>query len=420
MQRSNFKHVPKIRKMKIIRSTKCSVKFATKKKKQELQVILKEYGRVVNCFIDYLWTNPTNKAELLKPIIDIPKTWLSYRLKLVAAREAIDMISSAKEILVWNKEQLKISIDSIGSQIQKLIKKTNTKESRKKINNLYNKLKRTKSKLKMVRSHKPKHKGNRMCVSNHIALLQTPKEQGIFNAWLHLFCIGNKISMNIPIKFHKHYLKLNKLSKRLNSYIVTNNYIQFAFERETGLKKEVKNIVGIDTGINAMASTSDGKQFGTDIKRLIEKVKRCKYGSKGKQRAINALKQRIDEIAKEVVKNADLIVVEKLKNLNNNSKLKGRLSKNIRSSIGSWNYRYWLNRVESNCEESRTSFRTVLPYYTSQKCPISTCGHIDSKNRIGEVFKCQSCGYTGNADLVAALNIKERFLTGKYGSCYKL
>ena len=176
-------------------------------------------------------------------------------------------------------------------------------------------------------------------------------------------------------------------------------------------------MVGIDTGINALASTSNGIQYGTDIKQLIEKSKRCQKGSRGKQRAVNALRQKICEVAKQVVRDADVVVVEKLQNMNVNSKLKGRLSLNMRSSIGSWNYAYWLDRVEMNCEESRASFRTVPSYYTSQRCPA--CGHTEGGNRVGEVFKCRSCGFSGNADLVAALNIKDRFLGGPYGAAYK-
>jgi putative transposase len=130
------------------------------------------------------------------------------------------------------------------------------------------------------------------------------------------------------------------------------------------------------------------------------------------------LKQRIDEVAKEVVaKNMDLIVVESLKNLGKNSKLKRRLSKNIRRSIGSWNWKYWLTRLEMACEANRISFRQVTPYYTSQICPA--CSHTARGNRIGEMFQCQACGYTDNADINASRNILERFLTGKYGSCYK-
>ncbi len=192
---------------------------------------------------------------------------------------------------------------------------------------------------------------------------------------------------------------------------------QVCFERETGPKKEVRSLIGLDTGINALASLSTGEQLGIDIKEGIARIKRCKWGSKGHKRASNALKQRISEVAKQIVAKTDLVVVEKLKNLGNNSKLKGRLSKNIRSSIGSWNYSYWLTRLEQKCEESRTSFRTVSPQYTSQKC--FKCGYTNRANRNGESFRCQKCSHTGNADVNAALNILERFVTGKYGSCYK-
>jgi len=358
--------------MKIIRSTKCSTKFATKKKKQELLTILQEYGKVVNCFVDYFWTNPTDKTQLLKPIVDIPQTWLSARLRKVAAREALDMISASKER--WK------------NQPKKLVK--------------------------------PVHKGKRMYVSCTIAELKDSKEASEFDAWLHIASVGNKITMDIPIRFHKHYNKLCIKGKRLNSYIITESYVQFVFETETGAKKEGKKCIGIDTGINALASLSTGEQLGIDIKQNIERVKRCKQGSKGKDRARRALKQRINEVAKEVIKtNPDLIVVEGLKNLGKNSKLKRRLSKNIRRSIGSWNWKYWLGRLEQQAEQNRVSFRTVSPCYTSQICPA--CSHTDRGNRSGEVFRCLKCGYTNNADINAARNILNRFLSGPYGAAYK-
>ena len=76
--------------MKVIRSTKCSLKFSTSKKKSELNTILIEYGKVVNFFIEYFWQDLDNipsKSKLLKPIVDLPQsiTWLSARLRKVAA-----------------------------------------------------------------------------------------------------------------------------------------------------------------------------------------------------------------------------------------------------------------------------------------------------------------------------------------------
>jgi putative transposase len=131
------------------------------------------------------------------------------------------------------------------------------------------------------------------------------------------------------------------------------------------------------------------------------------------------LKQRIDETAKEILvkEYPDLIVVEQLKKMGFKSKAKRLLAKSIRRSIGTWNWKYWLKRLEAQCEINRVSFRSVAPYYTSTTCPA--CGHSDRGNRLGEVFLCLSCGHGDNADINAGKNILNRFLTGQYGARYK-
>lgn len=368
--------------MKLIRSTKCSLKFSTKKKMLDLTTILNEYGKVVNIFIQYFWSNPekASKVLLLKDIVDIPETWLSARLRKVAAREAIDMVLATKER--WKDKPAKMVM--------------------------------------------PVHKGNRMYVSCTIADLVPTKNSGyktedsrLFDAWLHIASVGNRMIIDLPIKYHKHFNKYNNIGKRLNSYIITKNYVQFSFEIITESKKEGLKCIGVDTGINALASVNNGNQYGKDIKGCIERVKRCKQKSNGYYVAKRALKQRIDEIAKEVIKveDPDLIVVEKLKQIGNKSKERRLLSKNIRRSIGTWNWKYWLKRLEMQCELNRVSFRTVKPYYTSTTCPV--CGHSDRGNRNGEVFLCLSCGHKDNADINAGKNILNRFLTGLYGARYK-
>ena len=48
--------------------------------------------------------------------------------------------------------------------------------------------------------------------------------------------------------------------------------------------------------------------------------------------------------------------------------------------------------------------------YTSQEC--SRCHHISKNNRLSqEHFHCEKCGHTSNADLNAAINIKNRILS---------
>ena len=57
--------------------------------------------------IIYLLNLNFYKSKLLKPIVDLPDTWLSARLRKVAAREAIDMILSAKKRSKLNVTNLK-------------------------------------------------------------------------------------------------------------------------------------------------------------------------------------------------------------------------------------------------------------------------------------------------------------------------
>lgn len=355
--------------MKIIRSTKCSLKFASRSKRQRLRAVLAEYGQVVNVFIDRFWVDCPGKGELLKPVVDLPQTWLSARLRKVAAREAIDLVQAARK--------------RFGDK-----------------------------------AVQPVHKGRRMHLSSTIARLEPAAAATAFDGWLHLSSIGGDLILDLPLRYHKHWHRLASRGKRLEAFIVTEQYVQFSFEIETGPKLTDGLLVGVDTGINALASLSDGRQYGSDIKPVIEAIKRCKHGSKRQRRLRRRLRQRMDEVAKEVVQGARLVVVEALKRLNHHTKVRRRLTKNVRRMLGAWAYRYWLNRVEMACEESRASFRSVDPAYTSQRCP--ECGHTRRENRSGEDFLCRSCGHAENADVVGSRNVLERFLRGPYGALFRL
>jgi hypothetical protein len=351
--------------MKINRSTKLGLKFATASKHQELCRVLDEYARVVNMFIDRFWDACPKKAELLKPVVDSVDSWFGARMRKVAAREAIDMVQA----------------------------------------------------MKARGGNKPVHRGKRMCVSSTIAQLQPAKSAEEFDAWLHLYSIGEGVILDLPVRYHQHFNKLAERGKRLESYVITRSSVQLCFEVETGPKREVKTAVGADTGIKALVSLSTGEQLGVDIEKHIERIKRCKHGSRGQLRARRALRQRMDEVARDVASRADLIVAENLKNITKNTKRRG-LGRKTRSSIGSWNVRYWLSRLQSRCEDNRVVFRSVPAHYTSIECPV--CGHTDRSNRDRELFLCQKCGHADSADVNAAKNILSRLLLGPYGVEFKL
>jgi putative transposase len=46
----------------------------------------------------------------------------------------------------------------------------------------------------------------------------------------------------------------------------------------------------------------------------------------------------------------------------------------------------------------------IQPHFTSQRC--SACAHVDPDSRESQArFRCTACGFTGNADVNAAINI---------------
>lgn len=73
----------------------------------------------------------------------------------------------------------------------------------------------------------------------------------------------------------------------------------------------------------------------------------------------------------------------------------------------------WLSaRLQQACgkqapERSGVRIEEVNPAFTSQTC--SRCGCKDKANRSGEVFACTSCGWVGDADLNASVNISRKF-----------
>lgn len=356
--------------MKIFRSTKVALKFSTKAKRERLRFIMDEYSKVVNFFIEHFKGDVPKKSKLLKPIVDLPKSWLSFSMRQTAAREAVDMLHSRR---------------------------------------------------KAGRVGVPTHNGKIMYLSSGQIAFREKRKAKSFDCWLHFRNIGRGFIFDIPIKLHDHYHALSERGRRMESFVIGPDSIQLSFKIETGKKKKKGVQLGIDTGIKTLATTSKGKKLGTDTERLVEKIKRKKYGSKKQSRARKELRHYMDATAKELLSKArlQLVVVEDLKKLGYKSRLKRRLSKNMRCSLGAWNYRYWLNRVQMASEDNRVVFRSVSPAYTSQRC--HDCGHTERGNRTNqEMFRCKGCGYACNADVNAARNILERFLSGPYGAACKI
>jgi len=194
------------------------------------------------------------------------------------------------------------------------------------------------------------------------------------------------------------------------------------------------SLVGIDRGVKQFAALSDGSVFAPlnsfkkmeeklakEQRKLARKIKKSKNWFKQKSRItklhIKIADMRSDYLHKlstTISKNHAVVVLEELKVKNMSASAKGAKEapgKRVKQKSGlnkaildqGWGY----FRLMLEYKQARLGGWVVYvnPAYTSQTC--SRCGHIHPGNRKSQAeFVCLSCGFTANADLNAAINIK--------------
>lgn len=185
------------------------------------------------------------------------------------------------------------------------------------------------------------------------------------------------------------------------------------------------DFIGIDVGINhlAVATTTDKKNrffCGGEIKNIrnIYSRQRKRLQSKGTRSAKRVLKQQRHReqqfmtdvnhiVSKKIVKFAKehKIPVISMENLDGIRK-RTKVHKAYRYKHSSWAFRQLQSFIEYKAKEENIKVVYVDAHYTSQAC--SRCGHIESSNRNGLVFRCKSCAFELNADLNAGRNIEHK------------
>ena len=222
----------------------------------------------------------------------------------------------------------------------------------------------------------------------------------------------------IKVKWHRPVIgKIKSLSvtRRNNKW-----YVCFASECEIVPLNKTGREIGIDVGLNAFITTSDGHQvkppkyFRNTEKTLVNAQRRLCRRKKGTNRRIKArllvarhhekiTNQRLDfchKTAHSLVNAYDGFAVEAL---NIKDMVKNR---RFAKSISDAGWGMFTTILKSKAENAGRWYREVPPNGTSQEC--SSCGSLVKKSLTVRVHSCPFCGLILDRDQNAALNIIAR------------
>lgn len=273
-------------------------------------------------------------------------------------------------------------------------------------------------------------------------------------------------------KFHKQkfdegfrvvgleYCKIRRLSAKVGVVLVPKaGWVRFRWSRDVGSFKSYRvkldrsgrwhisfvikpvaidepnngKVIGIDRGVTVSFATSEGdlhnvpKLSVSERRRfylLQRKFSRSQTDSKRHEKLrlqiakinskeVDRRKDFVEKLTTDLARNYDIIGVEDLKIKNMTKSAKGTLEnpgKNVRQKSGlnrailgsGWGL--FVTRLE---DKATNSVIKVNPRFTSQKC--SSCGFTSKENRDSQaIFHCKKCELVINADINAAINIKNK------------
>jgi putative transposase len=195
-------------------------------------------------------------------------------------------------------------------------------------------------------------------------------------------------------------------------------------DRHATAQKEIKNPVGVDSGLTNYIYLSDGahvdnpkfiKQHEKRIKKAQKSLSKKKKGSKNRKKAKLLLAKRWNDydnvkddwqwkLAGALVSKYDLIAYENLsiRNMVKNHCLAGAIQD------AAWGT-FW-GKVKWKAQQNGTLALACEPKYSTQECPIC---HVNHKMALSErTFVCPSCGYIADRDYKAGVILLQRVLVG--------
>jgi putative transposase len=214
-------------------------------------------------------------------------------------------------------------------------------------------------------------------------------------------------------------------------------FVSIQTQRDVEIVPSTANTaVGIDLGIKRFATFSDGthleprNSFKTQAaklakyqRRMAHKQKFSKNWHKAKAKVqkvhtqiANALRDFLHKATSTISQNHALVFIEDLQVRNMSQSAAGTAANpgkqvaqksGLNKAILDQGWGEFRRQLDYKMAWKGGLLFAVPPHYTSQECP--KCHHISADNRQTQAqFRCVQCGYENHADVVGAINVKER------------
>ena len=270
-----------------------------------------------------------------------------------------------------------------------------------------------------------------------LAVYKTPKFQYSYgrdysftkNGMLSIGTLDKRIKLPFEIKGMKQYFDGSwNFGTATLIYKKDKFFLHIAVKKETPILEDnsVRNIVGIDFGMNFLAVSYDSAGKTNFFEGRHIKDKRAKFTKTRKslqqtktassRRRLKKLGNRENrwmtdinhKVSKALVSGSiegTLFVIEDLTGIRSQTE---KVQRKDRYYSVSWAFYQLRQMLEYKALRSGSKVVVVDPKYTSQTCP--KCGHTEkaNRNKNTHTFTCKTCAYTSNDDRIGAMNLQRK------------
>jgi putative transposase len=198
-------------------------------------------------------------------------------------------------------------------------------------------------------------------------------------------------------------------------------FISFKIEVEPTITPKLVEGVGVDLGVNSIATLSTGETFkgAKSYKKYEKKLTLLQYLLRHKQvgssnynkaqlkiarlhrKIVNIRSDTLHKLTTYISKNHAVIGLE---DLNVSGMMANR---KLAKAIGDMGFHEFRRQLEYKCQLYGSQLVFVDRFYPSSKT-CSNCGHVKESLSLSErVFKCDECGFECDRDTNASINLEK-------------